>query len=242
MITKMKYISLLFVIVFSGTGSDLYAQYSENSFSISVNANYTTTAKVYNNPNSADINQRNRSVPIEDIYSPSLDIRYRLSQSIILGLNLEKIEKTGTGEIVVQTNSGNRVIPITEGFSVIPVEFFIHYLVPFSTETFKFLIGGGTAYYYGSHIRRVGDQEVSNIKREFAYGIQVNISTDYLITDFLSVRGEMKFRDPEFELTSRYNQQSAVYNGQRIFFTREEFDSRINIDGVTFTLGIAFHF
>jgi len=237
----MKQISISIVLFFSMFAC-IPAQYADKDFSISINYNYTTTAKVYTNPNSSDINLRNRSMPLEDLFSPSIDIRYKISESLILGLNSELIEKTGINEIVVQTNSGNREVPVTEGFSVIPLELSIHYLVPFSTEAFKFLLAGGVAYYYGEHIRTLGDQDVSNVHRDFAYGIQVGLSSDYLITNFLSVRGEMKFRDPEFELTSRYNKESVIYNDQRVWFARNEFDSKVNIDGVTFTIGIAFHF
>lgn len=234
---KLTVIGLLFMLI-----SSTWAQYAGRDFSLSINANYTTTAKVYTNPNSNDINLRNRSIPLEDLLSPSIDLRIRLSESLLLGLTTEWIEKIGSNEIFVQSNSGSRSVTVSEGFKVLPVELSIHYLVPFSTNTFKFLIGGGLAYYYGSHIRRLGGEDVSNIKRDFAYGIQVGISSDYLVTPFLSIRGEMKFRDPEFSLTSKYNQESVIYNGQRVWFVRDEFDSKVNVDGVTFILGIAFHF
>ncbi|MGE5499635.1 MAG: hypothetical protein ACM3Q2_16305, partial [Syntrophothermus sp.] len=96
--------------------------------------------------------------------------------------------------------------------------------------------------YYGRHIRRFGDTEVSNLKSEFAYGIQFSVSADYMFNNFLSARGEMKFRDPEVEVTSKYNKQVVRYNDQSIFLLNDSFTSKINLDGMTFTLGLALHF
>lgn len=52
----------------------------------------------------------------------------------------------------------------------------------------------------------------------------------------------MKFRDPELEVTSKYKTKRVNYNGATIVLAQDTFTSKINIDGVTFTLGMAFHF
>lgn len=103
-------------------------------------------------------------------------------------------------------------------------------------------MGGGAGYYIGSHIRKFGDAEVSNVERKAAYGIHVHLTMDYLINDFVSLRGEMKFRDPQFTVKSKYSKLEVNYNGNIIRLAQESFDSKINVDGVTFVLGIAFYF
>jgi hypothetical protein len=103
-------------------------------------------------------------------------------------------------------------------------------------------MGGGAGYYIGSHIRKFGDADVSNAERKTAYGIHVSISMDYLIKDFISVRSEMKFRDPQFTVKSKYNKKEVNYDGYVIRLAQETFDSKINLDGVTFILGLVFHF
>lgn len=219
-------------------------QYNDKLFSLSANLNYTTSAKIYLNPNASDFDLRSRVFSLAKIVSPSIDFRYGITKDIFAGVSVELIEKTDFGEnVVVRLQNGEfRTIRVEDGFKVIPVELFVYYLLPFSSSRFKLLMGGGAAYYYGEHIRKFGNVDVSNLEQEFAYGIQVNISSDYLINDFVSVRAEMKFRDPEIDVTSRYNKNLITYNGQTILIADNEFDSRININGVTFIIGVAFHF
>ncbi len=52
----------------------------------------------------------------------------------------------------------------------------------------------------------------------------------------------MKFRDPQFTVKSKYSKKEVNYNGNIIRIAQDTFDSKINVDGVTFILGLAFHF
>lgn len=238
MLKQLYVIFIIVLIIFVNVD----AQYNGNLFSISLNGNYTTSAKIYLNPNSTDIDLKNRSNPVSDIFSPSVDFRYALTEDIFLGISTEYIYKVTNQYLTVLGSHGTETITMDDGFRLVPVELFVHYLLPFSTEYFKFLIGGGAAYYYGTHVRKFGNEDVSNVKRDFAYGIHVSTTMDYLINKLISIRAEMKFRDPEFETISRYNRNIVNYNGEIIRVSREQFDSKINVDGLTFTLGIAFEF
>jgi hypothetical protein len=139
---------------------------------------------------------------------------------------------------------GNSTITInvTDGFLLIPLEFSGYYILPFSTEKFKFLMGGGVGYYYGKHIRNFGDASVKAISRNFAYGIQVSVSMDYMILENLSVHSAMKFRDPQFRVENAYNELEVNYNNQKIILAQRTFTSKIDINGVTFILGFSFMF
>lgn len=236
----VKKLLLFFVI---GLNSIAFCQYNGRHFSLSASMNYTTSARIYLNPNSPDFDLRSQVFTLSTIYSPSFELRYGLRKDIFIGISTELIKKTDMDNLVVVTQSGQqRVITVEDGFRVIPVELFIYYLLPFSTENFKMLMGGGAAYYYGEQIRKFGDEDVSNLSRQFAYGIQVSVATDYMINSFLSLRGEMKFRDPEILVTSRYNKKTVDYFGQKIVLNKDQFDTKININGVTFLIGFAFHF
>lgn len=219
-----------------------YAQFN-GTYGVSVNAVYNTSANIYLSPNSSDIFLRNNSFLIENFFNPSIDFRYRLSESIIVGFNTEYMVTSSTGpNLTVFLGNSTVTIDVEDGFRLFPLELSAYYLLPFSTEHFKFLMGGGLGYYIGSHIRKFGDVEVSNVERKAAYGIHVSLSMDYLIRDFVSVRGEMKFRDPQFAVKSKYSKQEVNYNGSLIRLAQDSFDSKINVDGVTFILGFAFHF
>lgn len=235
---KIKLLAIIILVLNSG----VFAQFNK-TFGVSVNAVYNTSAQIYLSPNSSDIILRNNSFLIENILNPSVDFRYKLSESIILGFNTEYMVSTSNGpNLTVFVGNSTVTINVEDGFRLIPLELSAYYLLPFSTEQFKFLMGGGLGYYVGSHIRKFGDVEVSNAERKIAYGIHVSISMDYLIKDFISVRGEMKFRDPQFSVKSKYSKKEVNYDGQIIRLAQDTFDSKINVDGVTFILGLAFHF
>lgn len=230
------------LIIILGFSLNTMAQFNK-TFGISVNAVYSTSASIYLSPNSSDVFLRNNSFLIEDIFNPSIDFRYRVSESILLGFSTEYMISSATGpNLTVFIGNNTVTIDVEDGFKLIPLELSAYYFLPFSTEHFKFLMGGGIGYYLGSHVRRFGDVEVSNLERKAAYGVHVSISMDYLIKDFVSVRGEMKFRDPQFSVKSKYSKKEVNYDGRLIILVKDSFDSKINVDGVTFILGLAFHF
>lgn len=241
---KSRYLIYVLAVVFQILLNS-YAVPQENyakRLQISLNANYTTSSKLYPYPAARDIIVRSTFIALDKIVSPSVDIRYRISEAIFIGLSTELMEETRQGRnLTVSAHGGTRSVLVDDGFRFIPVELFIHYLLPFSTESLKFYMGGGAAYYYGERIRRFGNASISTADRKFSYGIQVNVSSEYMITDYLSIRSEMKFRDPEFEIKSRYDSRTVKYEGETVFLQQDSFDSKVNIDGVTFTLGLALH-
>lgn len=236
---SVKYLIILLFI----TSSLVKAQYSEKRFSIGINGVYTTTAEIYLNPNSSDPILRNNAFEISDIFNPALDLRYRLTDAIIIGLGTEYMKATASGpNLTAFVGNSTVTINVTDGFLLIPVELSGFYILPFSTEKFKFLMGGGVGYYYGKHIREFGNASVRAITRNFAYGIQVSVSMDYLILDNLSVHSAMKFRDPQFKVENAYNELEVNYNNQKIILAQRTFNSKIDVNGVTFILGISFLF
>ncbi|NWF49845.1 MAG: hypothetical protein HXY49_04815 [Ignavibacteriaceae bacterium] len=219
-----------------------FAQFNETGLGIAINSVYTTSASIFLSPNSSDPEIRNRAFIIEHIFNPAIDIRYKLSGDLIIGLNADFMKTTAPGRNLTVLSEGNTLtIEVEDGFFMIPVEFSLYYLIPFSTESFKFLMGGGCGIYFGEHIRKFGNAEVKNIEKKFAYGIHVSVSMDYLIKDNISLRTELKFRDPQFSVKSAYTKKDVKYNGQNVKVVQDSFDSKINVDGSTFILGIVFH-
>jgi len=231
-------------ILFAFTISEsLFAQYNGNDFAVGVYAVYTNTTSIFLNPNASDIVLRNQSFEIDDIFNPAIDLRYRVSDPLIIGLNIEYIKKTSVGpNLNAFVGSTVITIDVEDGFKVIPVELTAYYLLPFSTEKFKFLMGGGGAFYMGEFIRKVGDAEVTNVESEKSFGIQVMASMNYLPLENLIIRFQMKFRDPQITVSSKYNKSEAVYQGQIITLPQQPFDTKIDMDGITFLLGAAFQF
>jgi hypothetical protein len=238
MINKNLLIGAILFLNFSA-----FAQYNGYNFSIGGYALYTTTASLFLNPNAPDIVLRNASFDIEDILNPGIDVRYKVSEPLILGLIIEYINVSEKAQNL-SGFIGNSIIKIEtdDGFIFIPIELTAYYLLPFSTELFKFLMGGGVGYYNGEFVRKVSTTQVSNVSKETAFGIHVSISMEYVIVEKLIARFQMKFRDPEFTVSSKYDQQEVEYRGQRLTLPGDAFDTKINMDGIGFMFGLAFQF
>jgi len=234
----IKLVLVLFIISLNS----LQAQFNSYDIGLSANVVYTTSAEIFLNPNSSDPVVRNQSFTLEDVFNPSIDIRYRLSDDFILGLNIEYIKKTsGAPNLTAFIGNSVLVIEVEDGFSVIPVELTAHYFFPFSTEQFKFLMGGGIGYYRGEFIREFVDTDLSVEQRKFALGIHVSASMDYMVLDNLSLRFEMKFRDPQYEVKSKYTKTEVIYQGETISLPENSFNTKVNLDGLTFILGLVYH-
>ncbi len=234
--------SFLLIIIFFISSSGSFAQYTAGRIGIAVNAVYTTSAEIFLNPNSSDLEARNSSFLLEDIWSPAIDIRYRFSDEFILGLNVEYIEKT-TSQPNLTAFIGNQVyvFEVEDGFRTIPIELTAYYFFPFSTDHFKFLMGGGLGYYYGQFIRKFGDVDLEVTQRKISFGLLVATSLDYMIFDNLSVRFEMKFRNPQYNVSSKYTKTEIEYLGNTVQLSENPFETKVDINGLTLLLGVVVH-
>lgn len=232
----MKTISkyLFFSIILSNI---LFAQYNGNNFSITTNFYFNTTAKIFLTPDAEHVLDRTHHFPIEDIYSYSIELRYRISEFLILGLSAEYMEATARGRTLTTSQ-----FVVREGFKLYPVEVSAYYFLPFSTEDFKFYMGAGLGIYTGSRTREFGDIKFKDVSNELGYGLQVSVGMDYMIFNYLSIHGELRFRDPDFRIYNKYNSEVVTYNNQTFSVTKDEISSKLNVDGITFGIGLAVHF
>jgi outer membrane protein W len=232
---KFFLIVIIYILFSAGT----FAQFSTGKLGIAVNAVYTTSVDIFLNPNSSNSEVRNKSFTLENIWNPGIDIRYRFTSEFILGLNIEYMKKTETVPNLTAF-VGNQVLmfEVEDGFSAIPIELTAHYYFPFSTEDFKFMMGGGVGYYIGEFIRKFQGVELEIIQRKFALGLHVSASIDYIIIENLSARFEMKFRNPQYTITSKYSQTEVTYQGNVIQLPENPFDTKVDINGLTFIFGL----
>jgi outer membrane protein W len=205
---------------------------------IAINMVYTTSAEVFLNPNSSNPEVRNNSTTFEDIWSPALDIRYRFSKEFLLGLNVEYISTTSVEpNLTAFIGSQVFIFEVEDGFRVVPIELTAYYHFPFSTEDFKFMMGGGLGYYIGEFVRKFQDVDLEITQRKFSLGLHVSASMDYMIIENLAARFEMKFRNPQYTVTSKYSEPEVIYQGNVIELPENAFDTKVDIDGLTFILG-----
>jgi outer membrane protein W len=231
-------VTLLILLITTG---NLFAQFGPGSLGIALNAVYTTSADVYLNPNSSDVEVRNKSFLIEDIWNPGIDIRYRFTSEFILGLSVEYMQETEVlPNLSAPINNQIYTFDVEDGFKTIPIELTAYYFFPFSTEHFKFMMGGGIGYYYGNFVRKFQDVDLEVTHRKISLGFLVSTSIDYMILDYLSARFEMKFRNPQYNVTSKYTKTEVEYQGNTISLLDTPFETKVDINGLTFLFGVVF--
>lgn len=230
----------LLIILFAMIGANSFS-FAQNEIVITVAGNYTTTAKIYLFPRSSDPLIRNFSFPLEHIFSPSFEARYKISDELYFTLCTEFMKTEAPGRnLTATTGTVTSSIIVDDGFELIPVECNISYQLPFSTEVMKFNMYGGVGYYIGKMTRKFGNAALDLVDRKTAFGIQVGVSLDYFIRNNLSIFMGMKFRDPQFNVASKYNTEIVDYDGYTYFLPQDPFETKINVDGVTFLLGTSY--
>lgn len=232
--------SLIFVAILS---SLTFAQYNGNRFSVFAGFDYITSAQIFLNPKSSDIFLRNSSFEIDNLYSPVLDFRYRANNDLIIGLSSEYISKSQIGNnLTVREGSQEIILNVDDGVEFIPLEFSLYYYLPFSTDQFMFTMGMGVGYNFGKQTRKFGNTEIETVSRKNSLGIIVSVGMEYLITEKIGARFNMKFRDPEIDLTNKYKNSIIDYNGTQVALSNDTFQSKINLDGISFIIGMTFQF
>ncbi|MBU1095011.1 MAG: outer membrane beta-barrel protein [Bacteroidetes bacterium] len=232
---------LLFFIIILAICNPAMAQYADHDVSVSISYNYITSSKLYFFPNSTDPILRENHDELNGINSYSAEVKYRINQPFVIGISFEYLEKTHKTNLTLAGPSGSTNVRMEEGYSVIPIEITGYYVLPFSTEKFKFYMGLGGGFYFGNHIRKIDAVELKNVSRPLAYGIHVNVGMNYMIDDYISVQTEMRFRDPQFEVESKYNNVIVELNDKFYGLPENNLPAKVNINGLMFSLGISIH-
>lgn len=237
----MKKIFILIIIAFQISSS---AQINGKKMSVFVGGDYITSAQIFHNPNSSDVIIRNESFEITDLFSPAIDFRYFIYDEMLIGLSSEYIKGSDLTYIDLAEKGSGRFykFQIEDGVIYVPVELSIHYLMPFSTEDFSFTMGGGLGYYFASQTRRLGDNEIVNTANENTFGLHVSIGMEYRVYNDFGVRLDMKFRDPENKVTSHYKNTNFTYDGKPYIIESSESTNKLNLNGISFLLGLTYHF
>ena len=230
--------SIVAIVVFAGT---LPAQTSENILSIAIRGTYTTSSKVFNNPDSPSSDLRAQYVALDNIYGPGLEIRINIpGQSVALTLATEYLSKHDEEAQLVGFTAPPRRLSVREGFRLVPIELGANVPIPLGSEGMRLSIGGGVGAYIGKRVLNVAGADAPQQNKPVTTGIHVETNFDYLVLPHLFARIEMRFRDPEFTTESKFEQKATLSNGVLIQLPQEPFRARINVNGLVFGVGLVY--
>jgi hypothetical protein len=232
---RRSILSVLAVVVLLGR---LSSQTQEQTFSFAFRGTYTTTSKVFINPDSPSGDLRGQYNSIDNIYGAGVELRWKVpGHSFALSLATEYLSKINNQDQLVGFTTPTQRLPVEEGFRLIPVEVGAQVFIPLGSDRIQLTMGGGLAAYFGSRVLKVAGVEAAEKNTPVYYGIHVETSFDYRIRSGFFVRAEMRFRDPEFTTESQFSQTATQSGGVLVVFPRAPFRARININGLNFGIG-----
>ena len=207
------------------------------NFSVGFKGNFTTGSQLFPNPNSPDEFKRAQFFPIEDFFGYGIEFQYQIPETnLAVGLSADYIRATTT------RSAGSSVVPVKDGYRVIPVELTGYFKIPVSGPTFGVYMGGGAGVYFGRRIYEIASAEAQTTDVGHGFGIHVLGGVKYRVTDWFGLNLEMKFRDLQFKTASHFTTSSITYQGTTVLLPQGSLASRVHTDGVIFQLGTMFSF
>ena len=210
----------------------------DQPFSLSLFGSYTTTSKVFFRPKDPDEFLRSQFFSLDGIFSAGLDLRSTFPPgNLQIGLSAEILSRSNTSHVPFASLS----VPVVDGVTAIPVEATGYFFIPVGTEAFRVYMGGGTGIYFGSRRYEYGGTRAEAVERSAGFGIHIVSGVEWFVTPLISMRTGIKFRDVQFETVNRFLRPATIYQGTIIPLPADPIASRINIDGMHLSVGLAYH-
>lgn len=203
---------------------------------ITAKGTYTTSTRFLYNVDTPD-NYSEGNV-LESNFGFGVDARWNiLWDRFYLGASIERIRSTGVSYIEYPDFQYLRITR-EEGFEVTAVELSGYYIVPISSDQIRFYLGGGFGLYDGERIFALAGVQSATTMTTSTVGIHVLTGIDYWLTSRLALRGELKFRDPHFDVINKFDQTAVDVAGYQIPLPQNELSTRVNLFGVNYIIGI----
>lgn len=235
---------IIFSFVTNLLSQEILSESEHSLVELNISLNYNTSAKVFLNPKSSDPDIRNLYYTFDGFLSYAFEIKtYLLNNTVFIGIGSEYLQASSLlYSVRGMVNNLPRTLQVEESFQVYPLELMAGYVFPFSSDWYKAYMGAGFGIYYGKYFRKIYDIVSESKLSRLDYGILVNAGVDISLIKNLSLKFEMKFRDPELEFKNEFPKTETIVNGNRIQLFEKIFYTKINLDGLNLILGLNFSF
>ncbi|HWP81676.1 MAG TPA: hypothetical protein VNN76_03370 [Bacteroidota bacterium] len=220
-------------------GERTLAQWETLKLSLVLRGSYTTTSKVFYNPDSPSPTLRAQHLPLEDIYGYGFELRIqRPEDSYFLAITVDFLSKSLNQDQFIALTNPPRFLPVMEGIRSIPVELSLRTYVPLGSENFHLFMGGGIGMYFAERVLRVVDADAKPQRSSVGYGIHVESGLEYQLHPAVRINLEMRFRDPEIRTVNRFDRETTVHEGSIVLLPKGDIATKVNLDGLNFGLGV----
>ncbi len=208
----------------------------EMPWRIIAHGNVTTSSQIFPSVDATDPVTRAQSYEVSSTIGYGGEVRYHFpSGNAAIGLSIDFLKATLDRPFVT---SQFAPIPVSDGYTVVPVELTGYFIIPFSGKVFGVYMGAGGGVYFGQRTLSIGNVSAPSYSNPPGGGIHVLGGVSYSPLPYLSVLGEMKFRDVQFKATNKFAGPTIEYEGRRIAVTQLN-DAHIYTDGVIFQIGVS---
>ncbi|MDQ3021915.1 MAG: hypothetical protein M3R36_15280 [Bacteroidota bacterium] len=212
-------------------------------FSIMPSVNYVSSATIQLNAFSNDLFERSETEALSGGYGYGLTIRKKFfRQDLSFGFTAEYL-KIFDGEL--DQSFGNDSIRVrarvSEELFLIPIEFSGYFNIPDFSEDLRIYLGGGLGVYFGDRKRTVLNIESQTISKDPGFSFVILSGMEILVSKQISGVFEIRFRQAEYSVSSQFPVSTININGT-IFPLEKNLNSKVYVDGLKLTLGIAYNF
>ncbi len=212
-----------------------------NDFSVSVSGNYISSASLQLYSGTGNLVEENLLTELEGGYSIGLNLKKRIfGDNIFLTLSSEYISLQDDELYqVLYTDSNLFKINVSEKLTVIPLELSFYYLLPEFFKNTNIYIGGGIGTYFGNRKRQLGPYFSETLSTSLNFSMNVLFCAEYKLSENFAANIELRFRDAQYGVFSRYPYDSITIDGV-VYHFPQEFKSDIFIDGLRIGFGFTY--
>ncbi len=210
---------------------------------VSGSLNYVSSATIQLAPYSSDLVERNSSLDIAGGYGYSFSLRTKiLRNDLFLGITAEYIKiKDDNAILVLEGDTSIARIKLSETITAYPIELTAYFNVPSFQDNLNIYLGGGIGLYSGDRVRKIQNFESETISKTFGLSLVVISGIEYYFEkNFMSFM-EMRFRDGEYDVKSKFPLSSININGAS-YPLGKEINSKIFLDGLKISFGLGYRF
>lgn len=214
-----------------------------SGYSIMPTVNYVSSATIQLNAYSKDLYERGQTEELDGGYGYGISIRKKIfNENISIGFTTEylKIYDDELTELF-STETARIRARVTEELWMMPVEFSGYFNIPNFTEDLEIFLGGGVGIYFGDRQRTVLNVQSKTISKEPSFSFVILSGMELLLSRHFSGVFEIRFRQGEYKVLSEFPVSSVTVNGN-IFPLEKNLNSKVFVDGLKLSLGIAYNF
>lgn len=235
--------SLVFATAVSGNSQTISGSNYGSGFTVTPYVSYVSSATIQIDPFSSSAFDRQQTAELSGGYGYGISLTKRLfSDEIAFGISVEYARIYDEELTEIYDNGTARIrARIKEELTVIPVELSGYFDLPDFTEDLNIYLGGGLGVYFGDRKRTIINIESTTLAKDPGFGFVVMSGIGYRFSDILSGVFEMRFRQGEYRVKSRFA-TSFITAGGNTFEIDQTTDSKIFLDGLKLSFGLSVRF